>query len=295
MRIAPLASKPATGLSVVMIAHREEDRIERALKSVRGWTDAIHVVVQTDDDPTEKVAMEHGAQVYRNPWTGYAAQKNFALSLANTPWILQLDADEVVSEEMRESILAFVNNDDPRYAAASFRGWDYFYNRFLKHGCGTRIWRNRLVRKNVATWQGGMVHEHQNIDGDSTLLDGRLHHYSCRSTQHLIDKNSHYADLFVAQRVVQKRLDVSRLSIVVRPLFRFFRSYVLRGGFLDGYAGYLYAWHLAHYTFMRYSRLREYVVSEHYRQKIDQMIHDRDGPGTTRTHGFDRVVRMLAN
>lgn len=296
-RHSPRPASDAAGnaggdICVVVVAHQEQARLGRCLASVRDWVREMVVVVQSADDTTIDIAQRCGARVLVNEWRGYAAQRNFALQQANATWVLQLDADESVSDELRQQILDFVASQ-PTEDAASFRVLDYFMSTWLQHGETYRSRSVRLVRNGAARWAGGLVHEHLQVRGEIRPLDGHVLHHSNPSTASLNQKLSHYADLFVAQRVARGRTRVSLLDIVLRPAFRFFRTYFLRLGFLDGYAGYVYSRYLSHYTFMRYSRLREYSRSESYRQLVNDILATTDHVGEPRVHGFDRLTGRL--
>lgn len=279
---------PNHGLSVVVIAHREEDRIGRCLMSVREIASELVVVIQQADDPTAQIAKDAGARVVLRKWTGYVDQKNEALRQARHQWVLQLDADEAVSVELAESISAFVREDNLDYDAASFAGRERYYGKWLRFGLAQRWWDGRLVRNGTARWDGGLVHEHLER-GRACRLQGLLEHYSCRSSSHLDKKNSSYADLWVAQRIMEGRPVPTSAEIFVRPLFRFVVAFVVRLGFLDGVAGYLHAAHRRHYTLQKYARLREYFIAPHYKSEIDRLIQNARQKGVSRRHGLDRI------
>lgn len=281
-------------LSVVIIAHQEQDRIERCITHVLDIAAEVIVIIQDQDDPTGPLASQLGAIVIVNPWRGYAEQRNFALTHARQEWILQLDADEVVTSELSASIREFVRDQSHAYSSASFFGIDFFYNRWLLFGGARRKWKSRLVRKDHSQWTGGLVHEHQQISGDACHLEGLIHHYSNRSLDHMEKKINHYANLFVAQRVAEGRTKTSTFSALIRPAFKFVQSYILRFGFLDGFAGYLYARYRSHYTFMKYSRLREYAINEQYRTQIDKTLSKSSYKRKSRLHGADRLSNSLA-
>ena len=255
-----------------MIAHKEGDRIERSLRSVVPIAHEIIVVIQDPEDKTGTVARRFGALVHHREWTGFADQKNHALSLARHEWILQLDADEVLTESLQTGITHFLEQGTEGFNAASFAGRDFFHGRWLRYGTSPRLWRDRLVRRGCSRWLPSLVHESQQVHGRSTRIAGVLHHYSIRHTRHMHEKYSRYADLFVAQKVRNGAGAPGVMHILARSAFRFFRSYVLRLGILDGYPGLLYALHLHHYTLIRYSRLREYFSVPEYRREIDQIL-----------------------
>src|SRR4051812_39880995 len=126
--------EPKLPISVCIISGAEAHRIGDALKSVAGWTSEI-VVLLNDDvrDGTDKVAESFGAKIYREPWRGFIKQKNSVSEKATQPWVLGIDADEVVSDELRNEIAATINGS-PAYAAYEFPRRTFFMGRWILHG-----------------------------------------------------------------------------------------------------------------------------------------------------------------
>ena len=277
-------------VTVAIIAHREQERIPVCINSVRNWAREVVVVVQTEDDPTRAVAEQLGAQVQTRPWTNYRDQREFALSLVSTPWALMLDADESVSDSLREALAEFVRSDPPAFDAAEVQIRDLFLGRLMAYGELRDHYSIRLVRKGRVTLAGGLIHEHVLVDGKTARLEGWFIHRSNPSTSTLSAKVSRYANLFVAQRVAVGDCRASIAEVVLRPSFRFLRNYVFRRGFLDGYPGFLYAAFMAYYTFLRYARMLEYSRNPAYRTEIGRLLRDSGTPGTPRQHGADRII-----
>jgi len=257
--------EPMTKLpvSVCMISGAEARRIGRALESVAGWTGEIIVVLNEEvRDETEEIARKHGAKVCREPWKGYVAQKNSAAQKAALDWILNLDADEVVSPELREEIQRTLA--DPRsvarFAAFSFPRLSWYCGRWIRHGDWYPDRCTRLWRRGRAEWVGGHVHEKLRVDGAVGKLRSDLHHYSRESINAHLQKIIPFSDEFVRERAgaIGKP---GVFDLAVRPWWRFVRAYCFRLGFLDGWPGFYIACHTAFSTVVRYAKIRENQLS----------------------------------
>uniref|UniRef100_UPI00404ABD78 glycosyltransferase family 2 protein n=1 Tax=Cephaloticoccus sp. TaxID=1985742 RepID=UPI00404ABD78 len=245
-------------ISVVIVARNEALTLPRCLQSVQGWVTEIVVVLNATTDDSERIATEHGAKVQHTEWRGFRDTKNEALGLATQPWALCLDADEEVSTQLRESITDFfARGHDQRNVGAKFPRKVWFIDRWITHGDWYPDHSLRLIKRDASRWGGDQfVHERMECDGPVATLPGDLHHYSFPTLASHVAKINPFADLFVAQQQAKgKRF--SALAAVLRPAWRFFRAYVMRLGFLDGYPGFYIAWATAFGAFVRYSRLYE--------------------------------------
>jgi glycosyltransferase involved in cell wall biosynthesis len=240
-------------ISVSLIAGAEEARIARTLASVAGWTSEVVVVLNHDvTDRTEAIAREAGARVYREPWKGFVGQKNASLEKTTQRWVLGLDCDEVVTPELRDQIVAAVEGGGT-CAAYSFPRKTWFGDRWILHGDWYPDRQTRLWKRGSARWGGAEPHAILQVDGAVGRLSGDLEHHSGESVEHHVRKALRYAEDFNADCQRRGRR-VGGLDLVVRPPWRFLRSYVVKRGFLDGWAGFDIAWMSAFYTFLRYQR-----------------------------------------
>ena len=241
-----------------MIAGNEAHRIRRALDSVTGWTSEIIVV--TDDhvtDGTGAIAASCGAKVFCEPWQGHAVHRNFASAKASQPWLLAIDADEVVSETLRNEIVSAFQNDAsrPLPAAFSFPRLSFFCGRWIRHGDWYPDRKVRLWRRDAGQWEGN-PHEKLVLRGRVVPLHADLFHFSNDHIDHLLSKIGPVSTNFVRQRMARgKRTGI--LDLAVRPYWKFFRAYILRLGFLDGWPGYFIAWMDAFSTVTRYAKVIE--------------------------------------
>jgi glycosyltransferase involved in cell wall biosynthesis len=243
-------------ISVCIISGAEGHRIGKCLESVVDWVEEIIVVLDDRaEDNTEEVVTQHGGRVYREPWKGHIAQKNSAAAKAQQPWILGLDADEVVSPELRHRIEATFRGKPEVHAAYRFPRCTEYFGRWIRHGDWYPDYQTRLWQRGKATWGGFDPHDKLIPEGTVGKLRGDLLHLSMDSYEQMISKTIAYADDF-ARYCVNERKRVTILELYLRPVFRFIRSYVLRLGFLDGWQGYSIAWMAAFYTFLRYAKAR---------------------------------------
>ncbi|HEY0946961.1 MAG TPA: glycosyltransferase family 2 protein [Opitutaceae bacterium] len=245
-------------LSVVIVARNEAQNLPRCLASVQGWTAEIVVALNDTTDDSAAIAGGFGARVHALPWQGYRDTKNAALALAGQPWALCLDADEEVSPALREAIRAFLQRADrDTWAGARFSRKVWFIDRWILHGDWYPDLSLRLIRRDRARWGGdAFVHEKMECDGPVVTLRGDLHHYSFPTLASHVAKINPFADLFARQQQT-KGSRFSLAATVFRPGWRFFRAYVLRRGFLDGFPGFYIAVATAFGAFVRYSRLYE--------------------------------------
>lgn len=246
-------------LSVCLISGAEAARIGPALASVAGWAAEIIVVLNDDvADGTDEICRRHGAAVFREAWRGHVAQKNSAAAKAAQPWILGLDADEVVSPALRAEIAALLA-DPPRaarHAAYSVPRRSSYAGRWIRHGDWYPDRKLRLWQRGQARWGGVNPHDRLETTGPTGRLRGDLLHFSNENLNHQLAKIRAYSDDFVRARRARGR-GFSVLEALTRPPWRFFRGYVLRLGFLDGWAGFTIAVMTAFYTFVKHAKLRE--------------------------------------
>ncbi len=245
-------------LSVAIIAKNEAHNLPRCLASVRGWATDIVVVLNDTTDASESIARAAGAAVHHLPWRGYRDTKNAAIDLTRQPWVLSLDADEEVSPALRAEIAAFLARAGREtFAGARFPRKVWFIDRWILHGDWYPDLSLRLFHRDRARWGGDeFVHEKVEARGPVATLRGDLHHYSFATLAAHVGKIVPFADLFVKQQQARgKRFSVA--AAIFRPGWRFFRAYVLKLGFLDGFPGFYIAWATAFGTFVRYSRLYE--------------------------------------
>jgi len=227
---------PRLRLSVVVVTRNEEERLRACLEAVV-WADEIVVVDAESEDKTVAIAQEFTDRVVVRRWPGYAAQKNAALDLASGDWVLSLDADEVVSPELRAEIARVLASDGPADGYTVPRR-NIFWGRWVRHGGLYPDRQLRLFRRGRGRFEARAVHESVRVDGRVEPVDGHLEHRSYRDA--------------VAEG---RRARVT--DLLLRPLGRFLAMYVVRRGFLDGWRGFLLATLYAYYVLIRSAKIWE--------------------------------------
>ena len=246
-------------ISATIIAFNEAENIAAACESV-AWADEVVVVDSESTDDTRQIAQACGARVICRAWPGFAAQKQFASEQAAHEWIFSLDADERVSEELRNSIerLQTVNEenlaDGYRIARRSF-----YMNRWIRGGGWYPNYQLRLYRKSRGAWAGAHVHESVKMRENARVdvLPGDILHYSIRNAAHhhrMIGER--YAPL-AARQMFESGERTSSLKIFTVAPATFLRSYLHKGGFRDRLAGLAIARFAAHNAFLKHLMLWE--------------------------------------
>jgi glycosyltransferase involved in cell wall biosynthesis len=248
-------------IAISMIARNEALNIPRSLASVADWVQEIVVIINDCTDNTEEIAQGFGATVIHHPWEGYRDQKKFALAQVKAPWVLALDADEEVSAALKDDIFAFFQGDHEWFQGAKFPRKVWFLGRWITHGDWYPDWSLRLFRNGKGHWYGSPEHDKIELDGSVKRLHGDLHHYSNPTLYSHLNKIPVFSDYFL-NRQIEKSCKWSCADTLLRPWWRFFRAYVLRLGFLDGFPGYYIARATAFATFVRYSRLYEHKQTQ---------------------------------
>lgn len=244
-------------ISAVIITCNEERNIARCIHSLRGVADEIVVVDSGSTDRTEEICRQAGVVFEHHDWAGYAEQKNYADSLASHPWIFSIDADEALSDELRDSLLNFKNTSPDTAKIYYFNRITNYCGRWIRH-CG---WYPdpclRLWYAGVARWDG-LVHEELLYAPtvQKQRLAGDLLHYSYYSIEDHANRQLHYATL-AAEKAFRQGKRCSMATVSLKQWWTFIRNYVLKGGFLDGSEGYMVCRMSAYYTFAKYAFLRE--------------------------------------
>jgi glycosyltransferase involved in cell wall biosynthesis len=241
-------------VSVAVVALNEEERLRACLESVV-WADELVVVDAGSSDKTVAIAREFTDRVHFRAWDGYGAQKNFAIGQCHGDWILSLDADERVSEALREEIGATVRGGSGE-AGFFLPRRNVFQGRWVRHGGLYPDWQLRLFRRGRGAFAERAVHESVRVDGPTGRLRAPLIHESYRSVADAVARLNRYSDLAAADLVAAGR-GGSLVDLLARPAWRFVSMYALRGGFLDGWRGLVLAGLHAHYVFLRAAKVRE--------------------------------------
>src|SRR5262249_12682414 len=241
--------------------------IQRALESL-GWADEIIVVDSASTDRTVEIAQRFTDNVIVKEWPGYSAQKNFAAEKARNDWIFSLDADEELSPQLIAEITNLKDDvgqasslSSPSAQTLNVTGYEMprlcrYMGRWIKHSGWYPDYKLRLYNRKAGCWKGEFVHESVSIKGNVWRLEGNLLHYTVRSASEHHQRMDRYTTL-AAQEMHRNGKHASTVSLLVSPVASFFRSYIIRLGFLDGIPGVAIAYFAAHYAFLKQVKLWE--------------------------------------
>lgn len=239
-------------LSVAMIVYNEEEQLGRTLESIKDIASEIIIIDSYSTDNTCIIAESYGAKIYNEEWRGFVEQKNSLTEKCTKGYILYLDADEVVDDKLKLSIINAVTNGKA----------DGYYIKRKTHYLGKLLnysWqkdeRLRLVKKNAGpVWVGEIVHEELKIDGSLDHLDGNIIHYSYRDIDDHFRRTVRYARLS-AESYYKKGKKFSLSKLLFSPVIAFIKIYIVKGGFLDGVPGLIAGVSAYVYGFLKYAFL----------------------------------------
>jgi glycosyltransferase involved in cell wall biosynthesis len=240
-------------LSVILITKNEAANIRACLESVV-WADEIVVVDSGSTDDTVTIAREFTQRVYVHDWPGFGVQKNRALDYANNEWVFSIDADERVTPELRAAIEAVLRKDKDDCVAYRVSRLSSYCGRFMHHSGWHPDRIVRLFRHDAARFSDDLVHERLLVEGQTGELDGELLHYAFDNLEEVLHKVNQYSSAGAAM-LHRRGRSASLGGAVLRGLWSFLRTYVLRGGFLDGREGFMLAVSNAEGTYYRYLKL----------------------------------------
>ena len=239
-------------ISACIISFNEEKKIEDCLKSLTGIADEIIVVDSNSNDNTVNIAKKHEARVINQEFLGYIEQKNFAVQQASYDWILSLDCDERLSPELQKAILT-IKDDIEVFDAYKMPRKTFYVYRWLNH-CWYPDLKTRLFNKHTAHWGGTNPHDHIITTGENvSQLKGDIYHYSFDSiSEHLktIDKFTEIG----ADELIRKNKKFNFFSPITHATWTFIKLYLLKRGFMDGFAGFVVSVLSFMQIFVKYSK-----------------------------------------
>lgn len=242
-------------LTAVIITRNEERNIERCLLSLQGVADEIVVVDSHSSDATESICKRYPLRFLSVDWLGYAKTKNYANDLASFDFILSIDADEALSEELRKSL---------QIAKQKGLAGTYTMNRLTNY-CGSWIrhtsWypdtKLRLWNRKEGQWQGTI---HETIVFDilpaNTHLTGDILHYSYYTVKEHIEQTHRFTDMS-AEEMYAQRKPFKWHKLFLSPIARFIKDYIIHAGFLDGYAGFTVSRINAYAAYLKYAKYKK--------------------------------------
>lgn len=242
-------------LSACVTAGNEEQKIRRCLESLK-WCDEIVVVDSFSTDRTVEICREYTDRVYQHEWLGYIGQKNLIRDMARHPWVLFLDADEEVSPDLRDEILREFESGSGRYVGYEFPRQVFYLGKWIRHGEWYPDVKLRLFRKDRGRSAGQEPHDLVVVDGPVKTMRGHLYHYTYDDIRDHLETINRFSTI-TAQEKFRQGEAFWWSDILIRPLLRFVKAYLLRAGFLDGPQGLIIATVTAYGVFMKYAKMWE--------------------------------------
>lgn len=242
-------------LSAVIITWNEEDNIGRCIDSLRHVADEIIVLDSYSSDNTIAIARQKGAIVKQDKFSGYKQQKNKALQLATHDYVLSLDADEVLSRKLIDSILKA--KKEFKHKAYFMNRYNNYCGRFIKHGLWYPNQKLRLFDKRIASWGGMNPHDKIELSENNVarFLEGDIVHYAYNTIDEHLRRNEELSTI-AARSLFEAGKKKHWSKIFLSPIWSFFNGYFLRLGFLDGYFGFVIAIQTASQSYLKYQKLR---------------------------------------
>ncbi|UII25302.1 glycosyltransferase family 2 protein [Fulvivirga maritima] len=243
-------------ISGVIITYNEERNIEACIKSIEEVVDEIVVVDSYSTDKTPEICKRLGVVFLQHPFEGHIEQKNYAMQQASNDYILALDADERLSAELRDFI---------KQAKANWQYDAFRFNR-LNNYCGAWLKRSwypdkklRLWDRKKGHWGGTNPHDRVVMDEEATTKHVKhdILHYAYANLEEHYDQVKKFAIIAANAKYKKGKKAYFFLHVILNPWYKFFRKYVLRLGFLDGYYGFIFSGLTAYLNFMKYLRLWE--------------------------------------
>ncbi len=243
-----------TKISCVLIVYNEENNLHRSLDSVK-WCDEIVVVDSGSTDKTLDICKEFGCKIFHKNFDGFGEQKRFAVSKAVNDWILNIDADEVVSDKLREEIENNLNSEDLDVKGFFIPRSLIFLGRKFNHGRECKEYFLRLFNKTYGNFTSDKVHEKVDISGNTQKLKGQLLHYSYDNIDQYFQKFNFYTTKAAETLLANGSKGRNVLVIVLGFPVYFIKNYFIYRNFLNGMPGFLWALFSSLYPMVKYLKL----------------------------------------
>lgn len=240
-------------ISLVIITLNEEAHIERCIRSAP-FADDVVVVDSFSTDRTVEIARQCGARVFQEKWRGFGAQKAFATSQAKNPWVISLDADEALSEELAAEVMERFTTLNPE-AGYLFPRRSYHLGRWINHGGWYPDYQLRLFNKDKSQWNSAALHEKVEVK-ERQIMAHDLLHWVFDDLSDQVVTNDRYSTLG-AKQLHEKGKRFSYFKLLTKPVSKFLECYLFKRGFMDGLPGFIIAVGAAYSIFLRFAKLWE--------------------------------------
>jgi glycosyltransferase involved in cell wall biosynthesis len=240
----------------IVITKNEEMNIGACLDSLR-WVDELIVVDAESTDRTVELTRSYTSKVFVRPWPGYGPQKNFAMEQATTDWILIVDADERIPEDLRQEILGILRSPSPSVNAYRLPRRNYYYGHWIRYANQYPDLQLRLVRRKSGRYNDLPVHEHLEGVGPIEDMSAALYHHTSPTVVSHELKIERYSTLAAYERCTAGRPDAFWYHLIFNPAWTFVKLYLLRQGFRDGIPGLLVCAFSSAHVLLKYAKLWE--------------------------------------
>jgi glycosyltransferase involved in cell wall biosynthesis len=241
-----------TTVAVTVITKNEENFIRTCLESV-DWADEIIILDSGSTDGTVEICREYTDKIMLTDWPGFGPQKNRALAMAKSEWVLSLDADEHVSPELKQAILSAIAAPEG-YVAFDLPRRSGYCGRRIRHSGWWPDYVTRLFRRGSARFSDDLLHERLIVDGRIGRLREPLIHAAFEDIENVLDTMNRYSTIG-ARMMYNRAKKVTMATAILHGFWSFFHTYVVRAGFLDGREGFMLAVSNAEGTYYKYLKL----------------------------------------
>lgn len=249
-------------LSVGIITFNEEKILGKTLESVKSIADEIVIVDSFSTDKTVEIASNYGARIFNEEWHGFGLQKNFVIDKCRGKWVLLIDADEVLSEELVKTIKKILDGNS-NYDVYEINRCSVCFGKEIKYGGWSGQYATRLFKNGDVKVSESLVHEEFITEKKKGKLKEKIYHHTYITLEDYFKRFNRYTTLG-ALEYYKRGKHASWASIALNPVYKFFRMYFVRLGFLDGIEGLLLAVVSANYSMVKYFKLREIWKNKSY-------------------------------
>jgi glycosyltransferase involved in cell wall biosynthesis len=240
-------------ISVIIIAKNEAENLNRSLPKLQ-WCDDIVLIDDCSSDQTAEIATSFGAKVFQRAFDGFGTQKQYAVSKTVHPWVLNLDADEVMEDELIQEILSLKESDE--ISAYELPIQHVFLGKVFKHGKESNYPHLRLFNKTKGNFNDAVVHEKVITSGKTLRLKGRVLHYSYKNLDHYFQKFNSYTQAGATKLKEKGKTRSLILCVLSFPIY-FVKHYFVYGNILNGKEGFIWSYLNAWYHTVKYLKLFE--------------------------------------